>query len=178
MADREWRGRWWLPDKPDEVMPGTLVKREKDGEVLLKLIGGFSNVALTPVSRSGSAVSHVPEFSDEFPMILGNSAGILFTLLQCNPIYTGGGLQDIRVLRALSGIHLTEPDQEVFDSAVLKIEYLLGWMRATTLKRTIELSNGNWTGKQSAATAPVDDLTATYGGNAYTLSVVFNQFQV
>jgi len=178
MADREWRGRWWLPDKPDEVMQGTLIQREKDGEVLLKLIGGFSNVVLTPVSRSGSTVSHEPEFIDEFPMILGNSTGVLFTLLQCNPLHTGGGLQDIRVLRAVSGIHLTEPDQEVFDSAVLKIEYLLGWMRATTLKGTIELGNGNWTGKQSATTAPVDDLTAAYGGNDYTLSVVFNQFQV
>jgi hypothetical protein len=87
-------------------------------------------------------------------------------------------MSGVLVLRALSGIHLGEPDQEVFDSAVLKIEYLLGWMHATTLKRTIELGNGNWTGKQSATTAPVDDLVVTYDGNDYTLSVVFNQFQV
>jgi hypothetical protein len=100
MADREWRGRWWLPDKPNEVIPGTLIQREKGGEVLLKLIGGFSNVVLVPVSRSESAVSHEPEFIDQFPMILGNSAGVLFTLLQCSPLYTGGGLQDIRVFRA------------------------------------------------------------------------------
>src|SRR6266487_5913237 len=121
MADREWRGRRWLPDKPDEVMPGTLIRREQDGEVLLKLIGGFSNVVLTPVSRSGSTVAHEPEFIDEFPMILGSSAGVLWTLLQCTPHYTGGGIQDIRVMRALSGIHLTEPGQEVVDSAVLNI---------------------------------------------------------
>jgi ApeA N-terminal domain 1 len=178
MADQEWRGRWWLLDKPDEVMPGTLIQRQQDGEVLLKLIGGFSNVVLVPVSRSDSAIVHEPEFIDEFPMILGNSAGLLWTLLQCNPLHSGGGIQDIRVMRALSGIHLTEPDQEVFDSAVLKIEYLLDWMRATTFKRTIELGNGNWTGKQSATTAPVDELAATYGGKDYTLSVVFNQFQV
>jgi hypothetical protein len=178
MADREWRGQWWLPDKPDEIMPGTLIQREKDGEVLLKLIGGFSNVVLIPVNPSGPAVSHEPEFIDEFPMILGNSAGVPFTLLQCNPLHTGGGLQDIRVSRALSGIHLTEPDQEVFGSAVLKIEYMLGWMRTTTLKRTIELGNGNWTGKQSATTASVDDLAATHNDYDYTLSVAFNQFQV
>lgn len=178
MADREWRGHWWLPDKPDEVMPGTLIQREEDGQVLLKLIGGFSNVVLTPVSRRGEAVTHVPEFIDEFPMILGKGEGHLFTLLQCNPIHSGGGLQDIKVLRALQGIHLTEPDQEVFDSVVLKSEYLLGWMRAGALKRTVELDNGHWTGKQSATTAPVDDLTVTHGGNEYTLSVVFNQFQI
>lgn len=177
MADREWRGRWWLLDKHDEVMPGTLIQREGDGEVLLKLIGGFSSIVMTPVGRSESTVSYEPEFIDEFPMILGNSAGTLFTLLQCNPIHTGGGSQDIRVLRALNGIHLTEPDQEVFDSAVLKIEYLLGWMRASALKRTVELSNGHWTGKQSATTTPVDNLTATHGGIDYILGVNFNQFQ-
>jgi hypothetical protein len=156
----------------------TLIQREKDGEVTLKLIGGFSNVVLIPVSRSGAEVSHTPEFIDEFPIILGKSAGHLFTLLQCNPIHSGGGLQDIQVLRALRGIHLTGPDQEVFDSVVLKIEYLLGWMRAGALKRTVELGNGHWTGKQSATTTPVDDLTATHGGNDCTLSVVFNQFQI
>lgn len=179
MADREWRGHWWLPDKPDEVVAGTLVQREEDGEVLLKLVGGFSIIVLTPVRRTASAVSYDGDLVDEFPVILGSSsAGVPFTLLQCNPLHTGGGLQDIRVLRALSGIHLTEPDQEMFDSAVLKIEYLIGWMRATALKRTIELGNGSWTGKQSATTAPVDDLAATHGGHDYMLSVEFNQFQV
>jgi hypothetical protein len=109
--------------------------------------------------------------------VLGESAGEPFTLLQCHLFRTGRGLQDIRVMRALRGIHLTEPDQEVFDSVELKVEYLLGWTRTSTLKGTAELANGNWTGKQSATTTPVDDLTVTYGGNDYTLSIVFNQFQ-
>jgi hypothetical protein len=178
MADSEWRGRWWLPDKTDDVMPGTLIQREQDGEVLLKLIGGFSNVVLNPVSRSDSAISYEPEFVDEFPIILGESAGELFTLLRCIPLHSGRGLQDIRVMRALRGIHLTEPDQEVFDSVEIQIEYLLGWTRTTTLKGAVELANGNWAGKQSATTTPVDDLTVTHGGSDYRLSIVFNQFQI
>jgi len=158
-------------------MSGTLIQREEDGEVLLKLIGGFSNVVMTPVSRSESTVSSEPKFIDEFPMILGHGTGVPFTLLQCTPTHTSGGSQDICVLRALNGIHLAGPDQEVFDSAVLKIEYLLGWMRTSAMKRTIELDNGHWTGKQSATTAPLDDLTATHGGIDYTLGVNFNQFR-
>jgi ApeA N-terminal domain 1 len=179
MADREWRGHWWLPDKPDEVMPGTLIRREEDGEVLLKLVGGFNITVLTPISENESGVS----FDSEFPIILGNSGDQLFTLLQCTAIHTSGGFlgshvneQDIRVLRALRGIHLTGPHEEVFDSVVLKIEYLLGWMHATTMKAEAELSGYKWTGKQTATTAPIDDLNATSGGNDYTLSVVFNQF--
>lgn len=54
------------------------------------------------------------------------------------------------MLRALRGIHLNDRDENVFDSVVLKIEYLLGWMRATAMKRTVGLGNGNWTGKQTA----------------------------
>jgi hypothetical protein len=177
MADREWRGQWWLPDKPDDVMPGILTRGE-NGDVLLKLIGGFSNTVLIPVRETATAISYEPEFVDEFPIILGNSAGEPFTLLQCNPLHTGGGKQDVQVLRTLRGIHLNEPDEAVFDSVVLKIEYLLGWTRTTTMKRTVELGNGNWTGKQTATTAPAEDLTATHGGHDYILSVRFNQFRV
>jgi hypothetical protein len=177
MADREWRGKWWLPDKPDDVIPGILTQGE-NGDVLLKLIGGFSNTVLIPVRETASAISYEPGFVDEFPIILGNSAGEPFTLLQCNPFHTGGGKQDIRVLRTLRGIHLNEPDEDVFDSVVLNIEYLLGWTRATTMKRTVELGNGNWTGKQTATTAPAEDLTATHGVHDYILSVGFNQFRI
>jgi hypothetical protein len=92
MADREWRGQWWLPDKPDDVMPGILTQDE-NGDVLLKLIGGFSNTVLIPVRETVSAISYEPEFVDKFPIVLGNSAGEPFTLLQCNPIYTGRGKQ-------------------------------------------------------------------------------------
>lgn len=56
MANREWRGQWWLPDKPDDVVPGILTENE-DGEVLLKLIGGFRNVVLTRVRETGSAIA-------------------------------------------------------------------------------------------------------------------------
>jgi hypothetical protein len=177
MADREWRGKWWLPDNPDDVAPGILADND-DGEVLLKLTGGFSNVTLIPVRETGSSIAYEPEFIDEFPIILGNSAGEPFTLLQCNPLRSGGGKQDIRVLRALRGIHLNDPDEDAFDSVVLKIEYLLGWMRATTIKRTVELNNGGWTGKQTATTAPAEDLTATHGGHDYILRVRFNQFRL
>ena len=52
---------------------------------------------LIPVRETASAISYEPKFVDEFPIILGNSAGEPFTLLQCNPLQAGGGKQDMLV---------------------------------------------------------------------------------
>lgn len=179
-ADRQWRGHWWLPGQEDESVPGTLVQRASDGEVALLLIGGFNVEVLTPLSDHHAAVS----FEGVWPIIHGSSAGERFTLLQCLARHTSGGLwgepseQDVSVLRVLKGIHLTDPDEAVFESATLTVEYLLGWTRATVLNATVELNEWKWTGNQTATTKPVDDLTASHGGFEYTLSVVFNQFRV
>ena len=176
VAVREWRGRWWLPNEPEDAVAGILTANE-EGDLALKLIGGFPNYVSIPVRETASATAYEPEFIEEFPIILGDSAGAPFTLLQCTPRHTGHGAQDIGVLRALRGIHLNGADDEVFSSAILKIEYLLGWMRSSTMKRTVELDNGHWTGKQTAMTEPVQDLEATHAGYDYTLSVEFDQFR-
>ncbi|HEY2261281.1 MAG TPA: HEPN domain-containing protein [Streptosporangiaceae bacterium] len=181
MADQEWRGHWWLPGKPDAAVPGILVQREDDGEVLLRLVGGFNIDVWTPAGENAFAGS----YDTEFPIVLGDSAGQQFTLLQCVAIHTSGAFgsrpiyeQDVRVMRALRGIHLRDPDEEVFESAVLRIEYLLGWMHASTIKAAVELQDYGWTGKQTAQTVPAEDLTATYGDSDFTLRVAFNRFRV
>ena len=154
------------------------MQREADGAVVLNLIGGFSIEVLTPIDEHQSSVS----FDGTFPMILGTSSGERFTLLECNATRTNGLLsiseQDIAVQRALRGIHLSDPDEKVFDSAQLTVEYLLGWTHSTTLEASAELNGWKWTGNQTATTKPIDDLTAVHGGYEYTLSVVFNQFWV
>jgi hypothetical protein len=178
MADRAWRGYWWLPGRPEEEVPGTLVQREADGAVVLNLIGGFRIEVVTAIDEHQRSVS----FDWAFPMILGTSSGERFTLLECNAARTSGlpGIseQDIAVQRALRGIHLSNPDEEVFDSADLTVEYLLGWTHSTTLEASAELNGWKWTGNQTATTNPIDDMTAVHGGYEYTLSVLFNQFRV
>jgi hypothetical protein len=57
MADREWRGRWWLPDQHGDAVPGILVQRQSDGELVLNLIGGFKIEKLTPIDNHQSSVS-------------------------------------------------------------------------------------------------------------------------
>jgi hypothetical protein len=179
-ADRQWRWHWWLPGREEESVPGTLVQRANDGDIALLLIGGFNVEVLTPLSEHHAAVS----FQHAWPMIHGACAGERFTLLQCLARHTSGGLwgnvseQDVSALRVLRGIHLTDPDEAVFDSATLAVEYLLGWTRKTTLNATVELNEWKWTGHQTVTTTPADDLTACHDGLDYILSVVFNQFRV
>jgi hypothetical protein len=104
--------------------------------------------------------------------------------LQCGARRTSGGLlgniseQDVGVGRALRGIHLTDPAEKIFDSAVVTLEYLLGWTHKTSLEATVELDDWRWNGRQTATTNPVDDMTVVHGGYEYTLRVVFSQFQV
>jgi hypothetical protein len=181
MADREWRGHWWIPDSPSETVPGTLVQRESDGELTLKLIGGFKIQKLTPIDEHQATIS----YNETFPIIAGHTSGEFFTLLDCIATSSSGSFlssavtqQDINARRGLRGIALSETDEKVFVSAVLNIEYLLGWTYQSTLQANIELDEWKWTGKQTAKSEPIEKLTAEHNDLKYTLHVDYNQFRV
>lgn len=179
-GDREWRGHWWLLGQEHEAIPGTLIQRADDGDIILLLIGGFDTEILSPISKHEATAS----FGGVWPMIHGACGGEKFTLLQCLARHTTGGLwsavseQDVGVLRVLRGIHLADPDEAVFESDTLTIEYLLGWTRQTVLNAAVQLNERKWTGNQTATTKPADDLTASHNFFDYTLSVAYNQFRV
>ena len=42
----EWAGIWWLPESPDEKVPGVLHYDAKGG-LILSLIGGFEERVIT-----------------------------------------------------------------------------------------------------------------------------------
>lgn len=177
---REWRGHWWLPDDADSTVPGVLYQDE-DGGVRLELVGGFDIHVYTPMRPGMQSVSN----KYDFPLVLGASGSDAFTLLDCYAANTEGGFlsrnvirQTIDARRGLRGIHLTDPGQEVFKSARVSLEYLLGWLRETTLEAKIELNNWEWTGNQSAASTPVGPLTASFEDLQIEASVRFTQFQI
>lgn len=182
MSNREWRGTWWLPGQEEEAVAGVLIQRESDGELLLNLIGGFAIHRFIPIDENRSEVS----YETEWPMILGRSGGDLFTLLDCNARHTtGAGFlasavaeQDILAQRGLRGVHLTAPDEEIFTSAVLNVEYLLGWMRESTLQASIDFNEWRWTGRQTVTAEPVDPATASNGTYEFELRIAFNQFRI
>lgn len=180
-AAEEWRGWWWLPGAEDRAVPGTL-HRNDNGEVELRLVGGFSVEILTPTDDPQiSTVS----FGGVWPIILGNSGGQLFTLLKCSATRTSGGFaaniveQNVSALRALRGIHLKEPNEPIFDSATFEVEYMLGWSTQSTMSATVQYHGGaRWSGHQTASTEPAADLIAKHDGLDYRFSVAFTQFRV
>lgn len=179
-GELEWRGYWWLPSRPGEAVPGIL-QQDENGDVKLELVGGFDIHVYTPMGPGMQSISN----KYDFPLILGTCGSNAFTLLDCYAANTEGGLlsrnvvrQTISARRGLRGIHLSDPDQEVFKSVTVSLEYLLGWLRQTTLEAKIELNDWTWTGNQSAASTPVDPLRATFAALQIEASVRFNQFQI
>jgi hypothetical protein len=180
VSEIRWKGHWWLPEDPDDAKPGTLHYGD-DGRLRLELIGGFSFEVRTPIAGGFTFVAREPSF----PVVHGVCGSERFTLLETAAVHTSGGFfggdvtdQVLSAVRGLRGIHVSSARELIFDSAEVQLEYLLGWARRTTMRAEVMLKDLRWTGEQTARSAPVDALTATYGDMTLTLTVPFHQFRV
>ncbi len=182
MADSEtlWRGRWWLPEAPEDEQYGTLICSET-GALRLELVGGFDDTIKTPL-EGGQGASISP--GDGFPMILGQCGNEYFTLLDCSTISLGGMLflnlsnHILNVSRALRGVALDYPDEPVFSGIELEIDYLLFWSCLTTMSAELKLDEQQrWSGWQDAHTAPVDALTAEWRNLSITVDLAYSAFK-
>lgn len=179
MNDTRWKGTWWIPGAPDDAKPGTLHHRD-DGQLNLELIGGFS--LLVPVPTVGG-VWAAEEREPLFPVIHGMCGAERFTLFNVVAVHTSGRLfddvtdQSLNALLGLRGIHIASAAERIFDSAEVQLEYLLSWTAQTTMKASVTLEEGRWTGEQTAQSTPADDQDATYGGLTLTLRVPHTQFR-
>ncbi|MFE5670484.1 HEPN domain-containing protein [Agromyces sp. NPDC056523] len=135
MSAMEWHGHWWLPEAPEDKVPGRLVV-EPDGESRLELIGGFDLV----IRESPGA-----GMFRRVPVILGHALGKPATLLDCFTLTTRGGFfsrpqffHRLHVHRVLIGAHVgqTEP---AFRSARVQIENLTNWLAFPAANRTSDL---------------------------------------
>ena len=179
MSEIRWKGNWWLPEAPADMKPGTLHYGD-DGRLRLELIGGFSSEVRSPIANGFTVSLRDPSF----PVIHGVCGSERFTLLETHAAHSSGGCfsdisdQTLSALRGLRGIHVSSAQETVFDSAEVQLEYLLGWARQTTMQAAITISEGRWTGEQTAHSKPADDLTATHGDMTLTLKVPHTQFRV
>ena len=101
-----------------------------------------------------------------FPVIHGMCGSERFTLFDVVAVHTSGGFfggvtdQSLNALRGLRGIHAASAAERIFDSAKVRLEYLLGWTAQTTMKASVTRKEGRWTGEQTAQSTPADDLDA------------------
>jgi hypothetical protein len=178
--ETRWKGTWWIPSAPGDAKPGTLHYRS-DGQLKLELIGGFSLLEQVPAANG---VWVAQEREPLFPVIHGMCGAERFTLFDTVAVHTSGGLfgdvtdQSLNALRGLRGIHAASAAERIFDSAEVQLEYLLGWSAHTTMKASISVEEGRWTGEQTAQSTPADEQDAAYGGMTLTLRVPHTQFRL
>ena len=179
VSEIRWKGNWWLPEALADMKPGTLHYGD-DGRLRLELIGGFSSEVRSPIANGFTVSLRDPNF----PVIHGICGSERFTLLETHAAHSSGGFfsdisdQTLSALRGLRGIHVSSAHETVFDSAEVQLEYLLGWARQTTMQAAITISEGRWTGEQTAHSKRAEDLTATHGDMTLTLKVPHTQFRV
>lgn len=179
MSETRWKGTWWTPGAQGNAKPGTLHYND-DGQLKLELVGGFS---LTEPVEAAEGVWISQEHEPLFPVIHGLCGAERFTLFDVVAVHTSGGLfgdvtdQSLHALRGLRGIHAASAAERIFDSAKVRLEYLLGWTAQSTMRAKVTRKEGRWTGEQTAQSTPADDLDATYGGMTFTLRVPHTQFR-
>lgn len=143
----DWRGQWWQPERPDEIIAGTLAWDPKAGG-LLELIGGFDTDEREQIAPGQFKIKPGPS---EVPIIHGIVDGRPATLVDCLITGTrrrfmpmGGGLrQDLKPEVVLLGTHLTDTSAPAFRSARASIEGLTAWSGIDAFTITRSSSGAN-----------------------------------
>lgn len=119
MEKTEYKGSWWLPEKPSATITGSL-RFESNGRITLELLGALTD---TYASRSQSV-----------PLILGHSIeGETITLYGCIQSDTSYGIEGVRtssfyIVGVLIGAHFQRPEEIVFGRFAVTFPQLEDWV--------------------------------------------------
>ena len=156
----EWVGHWWLPDDPEEKVPGIL-RYDGEGGIALLLIGGFEDRVMSQ-SASGIVSYHVE--NKKWDVIRGMAEHREITLLDCAPKSSrrtldiepqGPYKQNIEARMALFGVYVDSADVPAFSVAEMSIEDLARWAATSTMECTYGVSENELDGTASISIKPV-----------------------
>lgn len=128
----EWQGLWWLPDAPDEQVPGIL-RYDGEGHLVLSLIGAFEERIFLP---RAPGVIDVLEGVRTWDVIHGVAQQREITLLGCIPTgsrRTRGAwvespdTQIVCATTAIIGAHVSGEKDAAFAAAEISVEDLTLW---------------------------------------------------
>ncbi|MFF9406582.1 HEPN domain-containing protein [Streptomyces anandii] len=168
MAERQWRGEWWVAGEQEHSCPGTLYYSE-DGRLRLELIGGFDITIREPLPEgNGYSIKYETR---EVPIIHGLCSNEEFTLLDNNATHTSGfgifrgsiAKQDWTSIRALRGVHVQDLSEPIFIRAHLQLERLLHWSARSTFELERILEEGKSVRDGKVGTRPVEPVVADCG---------------
>lgn len=174
-SETEWSGLWWLPDAPDEQIPGTLRYAPGTG-LTLTLIGRLEDRIM---SKPENGKVTVYQGLQSWDAIHGVANRREITLLGCSPRHspiTWGARvkspekQVISVDSALIGAHVASPEESAFAACDFSVEDLGVWAASSALSPIFELEDGRLNGKSTLELSPASETSVEVDGTKYSLS--------
>jgi len=142
----EVNGRWWLPEKPDYKVKGTL-RISEHGDSVLTLLGGLRQVEewAERTEHEGGVTYGVSEelmrSSGVYRRILGTDGLVAFTLEDClqfrrtNVLLPEYGLELIRANQVFRGVWF-EPEERIAGTGIsFALDLLQDWLMESGLRQ-------------------------------------------
>lgn len=135
---REIEGRWWLPEKPDEVFTGTLhFSDEHQLELIVKRFDAFS-------------ILEIPQLSDQFndhPVWFGADEGnrpiSVFHCAEKTHSLTKGLLKrNFICSQAFIGKHVESLNEATFAQITIDFSFLQEWLNISSIRETEPTEHG------------------------------------
>lgn len=146
MSDEfEVEGHWWLPDRPDHEVAGTLRFDLNEG-ARLSLIGALQtwlDLAESTTTNGETEVQITQSLIEEagiYPRIHGRSSqGRLYTLFDCVQTHSSGpvfaaGIERIRIRSILSGALFALDESADFEGMAVQLAYLPHWIDVASFR--------------------------------------------
>jgi hypothetical protein len=171
----EWSGLWWLPDAPDEKVPGVLRYEPGDGPVL-SLIGAFEDRIM---SSPSPGLTMIHEGSRTWDVIHGAAEQREVTLLGCFPSGSkrtfGARVQSpdkqtVVAATALIGAHVSGEDDAAFSAVEVSVEDLRLWAGTSVFEGFLGAPEGKLDGTGSISVKRVESQSVTVGGTEFRLA--------
>ncbi|MFT0848217.1 HEPN domain-containing protein [Actinomycetaceae bacterium L2_0104] len=170
----EWAGMWWLPEAPEEQVPGVLRYDSNDG-LSLTLIGAFEDRIMSSPSP-GMTVFH--EGSRTWDVIHGAAEQRKITLLGCHPTNSKRTIgarvqtpdtQTVEAITVLIGAHIASEDEAVFRAAEVSVEDLGHWRASSIFEAVLGAPDGRPDGSGTISVKPVPAQSVVVDGTKFTL---------
>ena len=170
----EWAGLWWLPDDPDERIPGVLRYDAEDG-LSLSLIGAFEDRIM---SNPAPGVTAFHEGTRTWDVIHGAAEQREVTLLGCVPIcgkrtmfarVKSPDKQTVTASTAIIGAHVKGEEDAAFSVVEVSVEDLGYWAASSVFEGCLGTSDGKMDGTGRISVKPVDAQSVVVDGTEYCL---------
>lgn len=171
----EWVGLWWLPDDPDEQVPGVL-RYDSEIGLVLSLIGAFEDRIMSAPSP-GLTLTH--EGRRTWDVVHGVAEQHEITLLGCSPkgtVRTMGARvkspdkQTVKATTALIGAHISGEDDAVFAAVEVSVEDMGVWAAASVFEGCLGAPGGKPDGSGSISLKPAEALSVDVDGTEFQLA--------